>query len=123
MEPDYNLFFHISVDASDVGVGAVLWQWRVSPDGKTVPCTLAHASRRFSSKKVRWQISEKEMYSWKYAYENFEGIIRQYPDITLHTDHLNLVTGLWAHCSPKIERWRLYLEQWKPNCGHTRHGG
>jgi len=24
------------------------------------------------------------------------------------------VTGLWAHCSPKIERWRLYLERWKP---------
>ena len=54
------------------------------------------------------------MYSWKYAFENFEGIIRGHPDVTLHTDHLNLVTGLWAHCSPKIERWRLYLEQWKP---------
>jgi transposase InsO family protein len=114
MEPDYNLPFHISVDASDVGVGAVLWQWRVTPDGKTAPCAIAHASRRFSSREARWQISEKEMYSWKYAFENFEGIIRGHPDITLHTDHLNLVTGLWSHCSPKIERWRLYLEQWKP---------
>jgi transposase InsO family protein len=114
MEPDYNLPFHISVDASDVGVGAVLWQWRVAPDGRTVPCAIAHASRRFSSREARWQISEKEMYSWKYALENFEGIVRRHPDVTLHTDHLNLVTGLWAHCSPKIERWRLYLEQWKP---------
>jgi transposase InsO family protein len=114
MEPDYSLPFHVSVDASDVGVGAVLWQWRVAPDGKTVPCAIAHASRRFSTREARWQISEKEMYSWKYAFENFEGIIRGHPDVTLHTDHLNLVTGLWAHCSPKIERWRLYLEQWKP---------
>jgi transposase InsO family protein len=114
MEPDYSLPFHISVDASDVGVGAVLWQWRVSPEGRTIPCAIAHASRRFSSRETRWQISEKEMYSWKYAFENFEGIIRGHPDVTLHTDHLNLVTGLWAHCSQKIERWRLYLEQWKP---------
>ena len=114
MEPDYSLPFHISVDASDVGVGAVLWQWRIAPDGKTVPCAIAHASRRFSSRESRWQISEKEMYSWKYAFENFEGIIRDHPDVTLHTDHLNLVTGLWSHCSPKIERWRLYLQQWKP---------
>ena len=113
-EPDYQLPFHISVDASDVGVGAVLWQWRVAPDGRTMPCAIAHASRRFSSREARWQISEKEMYSWKYAFENFEGIIRGHPDVTLHTDHLNLVTGLWSHCSPKIERWRLYLEQWKP---------
>ena len=114
MAPDYDLPFHISVDASDVGVGAVLWQWRVAPNGTTTPCAIAHASRRFSARESRWQISEKEMYSWKYAFENFEGIIRGHPDVTLHTDHLNLVTGLWAHCSPKIERWRLYLEQWKP---------
>ena len=114
MAPDYELPFHISVDASDVGVGAVLWQWRLASDGKLAPCAIAHASRRFSARECRWQISERELYSWKYAFESFEGIIRRHPDVTLHTDHLNLVTGLWSHCSPKIERWRLYLEQWKP---------
>jgi hypothetical protein len=114
MAPDYALPFHISVDASDVGVGAVLWQWRPSADGTLAPCAIAHASRRFSAREAKWQVSEREMYSWKYAFENFESIIRSHPDVTLHTDHLNLVTGLWSHCSPKIERWRLYLEQWKP---------
>ena len=114
MAPDYTAPFHISVDASDVGVGAVLWQWRPTPEGKLAPYAIAHASRRFSAREAKWQVSEREMYSWKYAFENFEGIIRRHPDVTLHTDHLNLVTGLWSHCSPKIERWRLYLEQWKP---------
>jgi len=114
MEPDYSLPFHISVDASDVGVGAVLWQWRRAADGNMAPFAIAHASRRFSVRESKWQISEREMYSWKYAFESFEGLIRGHPDVTLHTDHLNLVTGLWSHCSPKIERWRLYLEQWKP---------
>ena len=114
MEPNYSSPFHISVDASDVGVGAVLWQWRQTADGKMAPCAIAHASRRFSVRESKWQISEREMYSWKYAFECFESMIRGHPDVTLHTDHLNLVTGLWSHCSPKIERWRLYLEQWKP---------
>jgi hypothetical protein len=48
MEPDYTLPFHISVDASDEGVGAVLWQWRRAADVSMAPFAIANASRRFS---------------------------------------------------------------------------
>jgi len=47
MQPDYTLPFNISVDASDVGVGAVLWQMRQGPDGVLRPAAIDYKSRRF----------------------------------------------------------------------------
>jgi transposase InsO family protein len=54
------------------------------------------------------------MYALKYGMEKFRPYLQLCPDVTLHTDHLNVVTGLWKHASSKIERWRLYLESCRP---------
>ena len=113
--PDYTKPFHLFVDASDVGVAAVLMQWKVNPEtGETIPAAILHASRRWSVRESRWQISERELYGIKYGMEKFREYLQGVPDLTIHTDHLNLVTGMWQHSSPKIERWRMFLESCRP---------
>jgi hypothetical protein len=73
-----------------------------------------YASRRFSDRERRWEISCRELYAVKYALEKFRPYLCGYHDVVLHTDHLNLVTGLYSHASPKIERWRMYIESCRP---------
>jgi hypothetical protein len=112
--PDYSLPFHIFVDASDIGMAAVLVQWRKNAVGDLIPAAILHKSRRFSQRELRWQISERELAAIKFGMEHFREYVQGHPDVTIHTDHLNLVTGLWQHASPKIERWRMYLESCRP---------
>jgi hypothetical protein len=112
--PDYNLPFHIFVDASDVGVACVLVQFRMTPEGVMKPFAIHHHSRRFSSREARWSVSEREMYAIRYGLFKSKQWIQGHPDVTVWSDHLNLVTGLWTHCSPKIERWRLFIESFQP---------
>jgi hypothetical protein len=114
MAPDYNLGFHIFVDASDVGVACVLVQFRDAPDGTLKPFPIHHFSRRFSDRERRWSVSEREMYGIRYGLFKAREYIQGHPDVTVWSDHLNLVTGLWTHCSPKIERWRLFIESFQP---------
>ncbi len=113
MQPDYSLPFNISVDASDVGVGAVLWQMRKGADGVLKPAAIAYASRRFSERERAWPIGERECMACKYGFEKFASYVTQHPDVTLYCDHHNM-QHMWACCSAKITRWRMYLEQFKP---------
>ena len=113
MQPDFTLPFNISVDASDVGVGAVLWQMRAGPDGVLQPAAIAYASRRFSERERAWPIGERECFACKYGFEKFAGYVTQHPDVTLHCDHHNM-QHMWACASAKITRWRMYLEQFRP---------
>jgi hypothetical protein len=112
--PDYSLPFHIFVDASDVGVACVLVQFRTTPEGDMKPFAIHHHSRRWSAREARWSVSERELYGIRYGLFKSKQWIQGHPDVTVWTDHLNLVTGLWTHCSPKIERWRLFIESFQP---------
>ena len=112
--PDYNLGFHLFVDASDVGVACVLVQFRETPEGVLKPFPIHYHSRRFSAREARWSVSEREMYAIRYGLFKSKQWIQGHPDVTVWSDHLNLVTGLWTHCSPKIERWRLFIESFQP---------
>ena len=112
--PDYTKQFQVSMDASDVGVGAVLWQWNYNHRGQRIPQAIMYASRRFSDRERRWEISCRELFAVKYALEKFKTYLCGYHDVVIHTDHLNLVTGLYSHASPKIERWRMYIESCRP---------
>ena len=112
--PDERLPFHIFVDASDVGVAAVLVQFRKNAAGDLVPFAVDHRSRRWSPREAAWQISEREMYAIRYGLFKFREYVQGHPDVSVHSDHLNLVTGLWKHSSPKIQRWRMFLESMRP---------
>ena len=113
MQPDFSLPFNISVDASDLGVGAVLWQMRQGPDGVLRPAAISYASRRFSERERAWPIGERECFACRYGFEKFASYITQHPDVTLYCDHHNM-QHMWACASAKITRWRMYLEQFRP---------
>ena len=113
MQPDFTLPFNISVDASDIGVGAVLWQMRKGPDGVLRPAAIDYKSRRFSERERSWPIGERECFACKYGFEKFAGYVTQHPDVTLYCDHHNM-QHMWACASAKITRWRMYLEQFRP---------
>ena len=113
-KPDYRLPFHVFVDASDVGVGAVLCQYQVDPTtGEKKLAGIAYASRRFSAREQNWPVGEKEAFACKYGMEKFREYLVSHPDVTLHCDHLNM-QHMWSCASAKIARWRLYLQQFEP---------
>ena len=112
--PDYDLPFHVFVDASDVGVAAVLVQFHPDEHCSTAPFAIYHASRRWAPREAKWEISIREMYAIRYGLFKFREYLQGVPDVTVHSDHLNLVNGLWKHSSPKIQRWRMFLESMRP---------
>ena len=112
--PDYNLPFHVFVDASDVGVAAVLVQFHADEHGVMIPFAIYHASRRWAPREAKWEISIREMYAIRYGLFKFREYLQGCPNVTVHSDHLNLVQGLWKHSSPKIQRWRMFLESMRP---------
>ena len=114
MAPDYTLPFHVYVDASDVGVAAVLVQFILNDKGERIPMAISHQSRRFAPREAKWEISVREMYAIKYGLFKFREYLQGCPNVTVHSDHLNLVNGLWKHSAPKIQRWRMFLESMRP---------
>ena len=115
MAPDYNIPFHVYVDASDVGVAAVLVQWRKHPETEeALPFAISHMSRRWAPREAAWEVSIREMYAIRYGLFKFREYLQGCPNVTVWSDHLNLVNGLWQHSSPKIQRWRLFMESMRP---------
>jgi hypothetical protein len=113
-KPDYSRPFRIYVDASDVGVGAVLVQKLPNPlTGKEELAAIAYKSRRFSDRERRWAIGEREAFGCRYGLEGFKEYILQHPDVTLYCDHHNML-HIWSCSSAKIARWRLFMQQFEP---------
>jgi transposase InsO family protein len=112
--PDYTLPFEVYVDASDVGVAAVLVQWRPDAKGTLVPMAILHKSRRWADREARWEVACREMYALRYGLYEFREYLHGCPNVSVFSDHLNLVNGLWKHSNPKIVRWRMFLESMRP---------
>jgi transposase InsO family protein len=114
MAPDYDLPFEVYVDASDVGVAAVLVQWRLDADGIKRPMAILHKSRRWADREAKWEVACREMYALRYGLFEFREYLQGCPNVSVFSDHLNLVNGLWKHSNPKIVRWRMFLESMRP---------
>ena len=114
MAPDYRLPFEVYVDASDVGVAAVLVQWRYDPEGNLIPMAVLHKSRRWADREAKWEVACREMYALRYGLFEFREYLQGCPNVSVFSDHLNLVNGLWKHSNPKIVRWRMFLESMRP---------
>jgi transposase InsO family protein len=97
----------LRTDASDDGVGAVLFQREKRADGKVVELPLAFMSKAFNDTEKKWSTYEQE------AYAVFHGILKlQYflkgRRFTVETDHKNLLYMANSE-TPKVIRWRLRL--------------
>ena len=86
--PDINQQFIVEVDASDLGVGAVLSQ-RAQTDNKLHPC--AFLSRRLSSVERNYDVGNQELLAVKVALEEWRHWLEgaKHPFL-VWTDHKNL---------------------------------
>lgn len=103
--PNYNLGFYVQCDASDVGVGAVLWQNHT--DGEKV---IAYMSQKLSAAERKYSSTERECLAVLYAVEKF----RLYIDgvkFTVITDHESLKWLMnLKDPSGRLGRWALKLQ-------------
>ena len=99
-----DLPIHLRTDASDFGIGAVLFQY--GPDQTFHP--IHFLSKSLDQRQIRWSVPEKEAYAIHYALTKMEYLLRDRPFI-LETDHENL-TRIYSSGSPKVYRWHLELQ-------------
>jgi hypothetical protein len=106
--PDYDLEWILRSDASTEGMGAILMQCRILPDGGIKHEPLAFASKMFSDDATRWSTYEQEAYAIFNVVHHFEYFLRP-KQFVVDTNHNNL---RWIEHSAvrKVIRWRMYLQ-------------
>ena len=105
LAPNYSKEFILSVDASDVGAGAVLQQ--VDSEGIMHP--VCYFSKKFSCCQRKYSTVEKETLSLMLALIHFEVYLRNAPcPITVYTDS-NPLTFIdkMKNRNHRIARWSL----------------
>ena len=109
--PDYSLQWVVRCDASQYGVGAVLFQEAKDDAGNTVHQPIAFASKRFSKPAVNWDAFKREAFAIYFAVSNFNYYLRG-KEFLLETDHRNL---MWIESSqaPIVVRWRALLQSYQ----------
>ncbi|KAL0199697.1 hypothetical protein M9458_002884, partial [Cirrhinus mrigala] len=100
--------FVVEVDASDVGVGAVLSQR--GPDEKLHPCSFF--SRKFNPTQQRYGVGDRELLAIKWALEEWRHWLQGGSDpFTVWTDHQNLtVIRQTKQLNPRQAQWALFFE-------------
>lgn len=96
---------HLECDASEIGIGACLFQ--TQDDDTRYP--VAFISHTFSGASKFWKTIEKECFAIYFAFCKWEAFLLGRL-VNLYTDHKNLLF-LLKNPSSKIVRWTLYLQQ------------
>jgi hypothetical protein len=117
---DPKLPIYIRPDASNIGCAAVLFQMiKVIENGVEIerPRAIAYTSRRFSPAEMRWSTAEGEAFAIKHAFCRFQSLIQGLP-VIVESDHANHRFLYNAKTSAKIQRWRMFLEQFTYEIRH-----
>jgi hypothetical protein len=105
--PDFSQPFHLYTDASDRQLGATVVQL-----GKP----LGFYTRKLNPAQKNYTVGERELLGIVEGLKAFEGILRG-QDVTVHTDHLNLLYSDMP--SQRMIRWRLLMEEFHPQVVHV----
>ena len=117
--PDWGKDFIIHCDASDIGVGAVLYQ-KVGPDEKVV----MYASKLLGADEIKYQSYQKEALAMVWAIELFSHYVRGVP-FTVVTDCRALLYLQNNPLNSRVARWVLRLQEFdfkiihKPGARHV----
>jgi hypothetical protein len=108
--PNYSLPWVIRSDASDIAVGAVLFQEFADAAGAITHQPIAFVSHKFSGAAVNWDTFKQEAFALYFAISKLSYYLRG-KEFLLETDHRNL---LWIEASqvPIVVRWRVLLQSY-----------
>ena len=116
MVPDFEKCFKLTVDASDVGVGAVLIQ--EDDDGLDHP--IAYFSKKLNKHQCNYSTIEKETLALVLAIQHFEIYISagMFP-VQVFTDHNPLkYLHRFKNRNQRLTRWSLFLQEYDLNISH-----
>jgi hypothetical protein len=104
--PDWTLPFHISSDASDTAIGAVLGQ-----EEDHLPYAIYFISKNMSPAELNYTVTEKEFLAVIYAINKFRHYITGYSTF-VHTDH-SAIKYLMNKpiTNARVTRWLLLLQE------------
>lgn len=110
IQPDPNRQFIVEVDASEVGVGAVLSQ-RSAKDNRIHPC--AYFSHRLSPAEQNYDVGNRELLAVKLALEEWRQWLEGAPQpFLVWTDHKNLqYISTAKRLNPRQARWSLFFSR------------
>ena len=102
--PDYSQGFEIYTDSSKLQLGAVLTQ-----DNRP----LAFFSRKLSRMQQKYSLTEQELLAIVETLKEFKGMLWG-QQITVYTNHKNLIQDTLVLTSDRVYHWRLLLEEYGP---------
>ena len=114
--PDFDRPFIIHVDASDLGLGAVLMQESV----EKLVHPIGYFSQKFSGSQRNYSTSEKEALALILSLQHFEFYVvpAKFP-IDIYTDHNSLVfLNRVKNNNQRLLRWSLFLQEHNLNIIH-----
>ena len=114
--PNFKEPFELAIDASDVGVGAVLSQ--KDPEGTVHP--VAYFSKKLTGPQTRYSTIEKETLGLILALEHFEVYLSgSCAPIKVFTDHNPLkFINKFKNKNQRLVRWSIFLQEWNLEICH-----
>ena len=116
--PDFSEPFKLAVDASDIGVGAVLLQ----NDSFGIEHPVAYFSKKLNDCQKKYSTVEKETLSLILAIQHFEVYVSSSKSsVVVFTDH-NPLTFIkkFSNKNQRLTRWSLFLEEYDLTIKHIR---
>ena len=116
--PDFSQPFKLSVDASDVGVGAVLLQ----DDQNGVEHPVCYFSKKLNKHQRNYSTIEKECLALILALQHFEVYISSAPSpVVVFSDHNPLTfIGRMKNKNQRLLRWILFLQEYNLDIRHIK---
>ena len=106
----------LRTDASDYGIGAILFQTYKDENNIDTIWPIAFMSKALHGPQLNWSVYEKEAYAIIYACRKFHYFIGD-RHFTIETDHKNL-TYIRDSGSEKVIRWKYEMMEYDADVNH-----
>ena len=104
--PDFTRPFHLATDASNVGIGGVLYQPEQPGGDITADNIVAVVSKKLSGSQLNYSAYKKELYAIIYCLRKLHYYIWGQPGFIIFTDHKPLTHLLQQpQLSPAVQQW------------------
>ena len=116
--PNFNKPFILNVDASDIGVGAILEQ----EDERGVKHPIAYFSKKLNGCQKKYSTIEKETLGLILALQHFEVYVSAgNRSVQVWTDHNPLLfINKFKNKNQRLTRWSLFLQEWDLDIRHIK---